>query len=266
MDVARQFPKSITKPKYFRLLAQLPSKSPVARRDRLILEVMWSAGLRVAEVAALVPGDLEETSDSWVISVRKGKGGRARLVRIGDNLAGLYRDWSETLPKRNDSPLFPSFAGSKLGGGVSDRYIRKMVGKLSADAGVTIVARNGLEKPIGPHVLRHSYATRAISKGMPLHMLQRQLGHRSIRTTAIYLSIEDPDLGRVVKTIMDDDRHVDSGYADYQESTLERQVADVLGDIPAENPLERLEKAEIAAIIAEIGVHQAVRHLRTALR
>lgn len=263
MPFARQLPKSITEEKYRRLVAQLRSETRLGKRDRLILEVMWDAGLRVAEVAALAPGDLVEASDSYWISVRDGKGRKARNVAIGDNLAGRYRAWAESLP-HGCKILFPSMSGSKLGQALSDRGIRRLVSKLSTSADVTVASPDGSPKAIGPHVLRHSYATRMLSYGIPLQMLKEQLGHSSISTTAIYLHVENAELSRAVKTITDSHRHVDSAVASYREGSLDRQVAVLLDDIPARNPVDRLEKAEIAEIVARIGVHAAVVQLRAA--
>lgn len=264
MAFARQLPKSITEEKYRRLAAQIPPGTRLGRRDRLILEVMWDAGLRVAEVAALAPGDLIEASDSYWISVRDGKGRKARNVAIGDNLAGMYSAWAEALPLGSRG-LFPSMSGTKLGEPISDRGIRRMVSKLSSSADVTVPAPDGSSRAIGPHVLRHSYATRMLSYGMPLQMLKEQLGHSSITTTAIYLHVENAELSRVIKTITDGHRHIDSAVASHREGSLDRQVAVLLDDIPARNPVDRLEKAEIAEIVAQVGIHAAVIQLRKTL-
>jgi site-specific recombinase XerD len=76
---------------------------------------------------------------------------------------------------------------------MSERYVHAMVGRYAAKANVMKATAKG-DMPINPHVLRHSYATRLIENGVPVHDVQRALGHSSLQTTSIYLHVKDDKL------------------------------------------------------------------------
>jgi site-specific recombinase XerD len=255
----RQLPRTITPEQYLALVTQISPDDPSARRDRLMLEVMWNAGLRVSEVASLVPADLQKNSDGYFIDVREGKGTLARSVFIGNDLAAMFAEHAEA--SGSPAALFPSRMGRKPGTGMSDRYMRQRVAELSEAAGVLISNRDGSLKPIGPHVLRHSFATRMLAKGMPLNYLTQQLGHSSVTTTSIYLHVENSTLARMAQLITDQDRHVDSAVADFQDKDLDRRVSLHLGDLPATSTNERVALRQISAVVGDLGLDEALRRL-----
>lgn len=258
---SRQLPRTINTDQYASICAALPPDRTAFRRDRLILEVMWNAGLRVSEVAALAPGDLKKTSTGYLIDVREGKGCKARSVFVGNDLASRYTQWAEELP-RGACDLLPALEGKTKGRGVSTRFIRQRVNELSEYAEVRVSRRDGSTKPIGPHILRHSYATRMLAKGMPLTYLQQQLGHSSIQTTAIYLHVENASLTKMVQLITDEDRHIDSAVADYQEKSLDRRIRVHLDELPAASSSERVALAQISAVVGELGVEATLDNLK----
>ncbi len=155
-------------------------------RDRALMELLFSTGLRVSELAAL---DRESVNlKRGEFSVR-GKGGKVRLVFISDNA----RDWVEKyLAKRDDveSPLFVSTKPPF--GRLTPRSIERMVKHYSTKAGVT--------KHVTPHTLRHSFATDLLRNGADLRSVQMLLGHANISTTQIYTHLTDKELKNIHKT------------------------------------------------------------------
>jgi integrase/recombinase XerD len=143
-------------------------------RDRVLLQVTYACGLRLAEVLALQVGDID--SARMVIHVRQGKGGKDRLVPLSVRLLEELRAyWRSCRPpcylfpgKKPDRPL--------TNGGVQ-RLFR------------TIAKRAGLTKHCSMHTLRHSYATHLLEAGVDLLTLKSLLVHRSLETTAHYLHI-----------------------------------------------------------------------------
>lgn len=153
-------------------------------RDRAILEVLFSTGLRVSELAALNRDQVNiESGEFGVI----GKGGKARVVFLSTNAKERLEDYykSRTDPYR---PLFLRYSGPKPEEGLTDekhrlsvRSIERMVDKYRKLAGILF--------KIGPHVLRHSYATDLLSHGADLRSVQEMLGHKNIATTQIYTHV-----------------------------------------------------------------------------
>lgn len=153
-------------------------------RDRAILEVLFSTGLRVSELANLNREQVNlEAGEFGVI----GKGGKARVVFLSKKA----KEWLQKyFHQRNDPyrPLFIRYSGPKISKGISDekfrlsvRSIERMVDKYRKKAGILF--------RIGPHVLRHSYATDLLSHGADLRSVQEMLGHKNISTTQIYTHV-----------------------------------------------------------------------------
>jgi len=154
-------------------------------RDRAILETLFSTGLRVSELVGLNKADINfKTAELGVI----GKGGKARVVFLSkrvQNWLGKY------LAKRNDPyrALFIRYSGPKpkeTGLNVenfrlSARSVERLVDKYRIKAGLSF--------RIGPHVLRHSFATDLLSHGADLRSVQEMLGHKNIATTQIYTHV-----------------------------------------------------------------------------
>lgn len=161
-------------------------------RDRTILEVLFSTGLRVSELAALNKDQINlETGEFGVI----GKGGKARVVFLSKRAVG----WLQTyLKRRSDAfrPLFIRYSGPKGDGELTDekmrlsvRSIERMIDKYRKMAGIPF--------RIGPHVLRHSYATDLLSHGADLRSVQEMLGHKNIATTQIYTHVTNTRLKEI---------------------------------------------------------------------
>jgi site-specific recombinase XerD len=176
-----------------RLFEAVPTQSAMGTRDRAILEVFFSTGLRVSELTALNKDHINlKTGEFGVI----GKGGKARVVFISKTAKEWLQKYFE---KRNDPyrPLFIRYSGPKeKEEGLTDnklrlsvRSVERMIDKYRLKAGIPF--------RIGPHVLRHSYATDLLSHGADLRSVQEMLGHKNIATTQIYTHITNTQLRQV---------------------------------------------------------------------
>ncbi|NTU47235.1 tyrosine-type recombinase/integrase [Candidatus Roizmanbacteria bacterium] len=175
-----------------RLFAAVELKDEMGFRDRAILEVLFSTGLRVSELVALNRDQINlETGEFGVI----GKGRKARVVFLSNDA----KQWLDTyFTMRSDpySPLFIRYAGPKSQEGLTDnklrlsvRSIERLVDKYRKKAGILI--------RIGPHVLRHSYATDLLQHGADLRSVQEMLGHKNIATTQIYTHVTNLHLKEI---------------------------------------------------------------------
>ena len=118
-------------------------------------------------------------------------------VPVPVEAAALLERWQAVRPE--SAQLFCTLEGEPL----SDRYVRAMVARYSVKAGVQkTIRRDGrnVQAPLNPHMLRHSYATRLIEGAVPIHRVQRALGHANLQTTARYLHVSD---GRQADVLLD---------------------------------------------------------------
>jgi site-specific recombinase XerD len=160
-------------------------------RDRAIIELLFSSGLRVSELVALDRDHINLKRREFMV---RGKGQKDRPIFISAEAAG----WIESyLDKRQDNtkPLFIRYAGSKkvdLSGNftrLTARSIQRMVARYALGAGIT--------KHVSPHTLRHSFATDLLMNGADLRSVQAMLGHSNIATTQIYTHVTDPHLKKI---------------------------------------------------------------------
>jgi site-specific recombinase XerD len=158
-------------------------------RDRAMLETLFSAGLRVAELVSLDRDQLkinENTKDLEIGIV--GKGGHPRTVFLSQRAI----DWLEKyFQKRVDKEkaLFVTHKGSKIQGRITTRTVERIIKKY--------VVLAGLPTTTTPHTLRHSFATDLLMKGVDLRVVQEFLGHRNIATTQIYTHVTRPQLKEI---------------------------------------------------------------------
>jgi site-specific recombinase XerD len=150
----------------------------VAARDvkhKALLMTLYGSGLRVSEVAALRPADID--SARMLIHVRQGKGAKDRMTKLSPRLLEVLREyWRAARPKQW---LFAQTGNADLAMNTSS--IERMVQRLAR--------RAGIGKTVTPHTLRHSYATHLLDAGTDLRTIQVLLGHRNLKTTAIYLHV-----------------------------------------------------------------------------
>lgn len=154
-------------------------KNPLRVRDRAILELLYSSGLRVSELAGATLADL--SMGEAIMRVR-GKGNKERIVPVGSkalSALGEYLDIRETLKPASDRIFLNS-----RGGGITTRSLARIIKKYGLVSGIS--------KNVSPHVLRHSFATHLLAGGADLRAIQEMLGHASLSTTQRYthLSVE----------------------------------------------------------------------------
>jgi integrase/recombinase XerC len=148
--------------------------TPLALRDAAILEVLYGCGLRVSECVGL---DVSDVAPDEIL-VRRGKGGKERLVPLGRKAREALDQWlaRRIALKPSDDALFLNARGGR----VSARSVRRFVDRHAIRGGVPRTH---------PHALRHSYATHLLGSGADLRAIQELLGHASIQTTARYAHV-----------------------------------------------------------------------------
>lgn len=160
-------------------------------RDRAILELLFSSGLRVSELVALNRDDINLKRREFIV---RGKGQKDRPVFISIDAAAWLEQY---LDKRTDNskPMFIRYSGQKkvdLSGNfhrLTARSVQRMVSRYALLAGIT--------KHVSPHTLRHSFATDLLMNGSDLRSVQALLGHSNVATTQIYTHVTDPHLKSV---------------------------------------------------------------------
>lgn len=163
-----------------RILDSVDLSQPEGHRNRCILEVLYSCGLRVSELANLKISDI--FLDEQFVRV-SGKGGKQRLVPLGEpaaNAIKLYMGQRKLLPVKREAEDILILNHS--GGALSRVSIFNIVKAQAAAAGI--------RKEISPHTFRHSFATHLVENGADLRAVQEMLGHESILTTEIYTHID----------------------------------------------------------------------------
>ena len=151
-----------------------PFKQKSKRRDKVILTLLYSTGLRISELVKLLKRDID--FDERTIRVR-GKGDKDRIVLFDENTKGLLLDYLDT-DKNNTEYIFVNKNGNSL----TPRYVQMMIKKYADEAGI--------KKKVTPHVLRHSFATHLLKNGVDIRVIQQLLGHSSLSTTQIYTSVD----------------------------------------------------------------------------
>lgn len=175
-----------------RLFNAVEATDEMGLRDKALLEVLFSTGLRVSELARLNKDQVNlKTGEFGVI----GKGGKARVVFLSKRATEALEQY---LNKRKDpySPLFLRYSGPKDDEELSEekrrlsvRSIERMIDKYRKKANILF--------RIGPHILRHSYATDLLSHGADLRSVQEMLGHKNIATTQIYTHVTNVRLKEI---------------------------------------------------------------------
>lgn len=162
----------------------------IVTRDRAVLELFYAAGLRLSELAALDLNDVDVRER--LVRVRKGKGGKERIVPIAELSVTRVREWlrhrPSVLEKARSASCTKLFV-SRRGSGLSDRQIARLVKKYAR--------ATGLSESVSPHALRHSFATDLLGSGADLRAIQELLGHASLSTTQRYTHLDLEKLARV---------------------------------------------------------------------
>jgi integrase/recombinase XerC len=181
----RPLPKFLTESEMAELMA-VPAgpASPQKLRDRALIELIYSSGLRRAEVVSLNCGDVDYMSGTVRVF---GKGSKERVVPVGDGALKCLRAYLQGRRHDDAEPMFTGPTGKRL-----------------SDAGLVFilsrwVKASALKKKITPHVLRHSFATHLMNRGCDIRMVQEMLGHVSLQTTQIYTHVSLDRMKEVYK-------------------------------------------------------------------
>lgn len=194
VELARTVRKQVTflTPEEVQLLFdQADTNKLPGLRDRAILELLFSSGLRVSELVGLDKDHINLKRREFMV---RGKGQKDRPIFISPDAASWIQKY---LDARQDGtkPLFVRYSGSKkvdLSGNyhrLTARSVQRMVARYALLAGIT--------KHVSPHTLRHSFATDLLMNGADLRSVQAMLGHSNIATTQIYTHVTDPHLKAV---------------------------------------------------------------------
>ncbi|MGX5673408.1 tyrosine recombinase XerC [Thermomonas fusca] len=163
-------------------LVQLPTDAPLGLRDRALLELFYSSGLRLSEVCMLRWGDLD--FEAGLVTVL-GKGSKQRIVPVGSHARRALLDWREATAGTSTGFVFPGRSGARI----SARAIQLRIKQLAL--------RQGMFKRIHPHLLRHSFASHVLESSGDLRGVQELLGHADIATTQIYTHLDFQHLAKV---------------------------------------------------------------------
>lgn len=171
-----------------RLFAVCNISNIIGLRDRAILELLFSSGLRVSELVGLDKDHVNLKRREFTV---RGKGQKDRPIFISPEAADWLQKYLDAR-KDNVKPLFVRFSGQKkvdTSGNfhrLTARSVQRMVAKNALLAGIT--------KHVSPHTLRHSFATDLLMNGADIRSVQSMLGHSNIATTQIYTHVTDPHL------------------------------------------------------------------------
>jgi integrase/recombinase XerC len=166
-------------------LLAISGDDPATLRDRAILELFYSSGLRLAELVGLNLGDVD-AADRTVRVL--GKGSKARVVPVGKQALAALKDWLAVraeLARPGETALFVGRRGLR----VSPRTVQKRVNEWAK--------RQGAPTGVHPHMLRHSFATHVLESSKNLRAVQEMLGHASLSTTQIYTHLDFQHLASV---------------------------------------------------------------------
>ena len=183
----QMLPKTLNECEVENLLESIETKSPLGMRDRAILELLYSSGLRLAEIISARLGNLY--IDEGFIRVT-GKGNKTRVIPVGSKArqtVQLYLDQGRPslVRPKTSSHIFLSIRGNQLSPSRVWQIVRERA------------KRAGLANTIHPHQLRHSFATHLLSGGADLRIIQEMLGHADISTTQIYTHVDERRLKEV---------------------------------------------------------------------
>lgn len=181
----KRLPKFLDVAQIEKLFSNCDTTTLLGARDRAILEMLYSTGIRVSELVALEIADIDLGSS--VIRVR-GKGKKERVIPIGPGAVkavihylDLRRNNLQRV-KHDPDALFINKHGQRL----STRSVRRKLDKYLLEA--------GLDLSVSPHTLRHSFATHMLQRGADLRSVQEMLGHQSLSTTQVYTHLTDENL------------------------------------------------------------------------
>jgi integrase/recombinase XerD len=190
-DIMRPFTRMREPDKQPRVISREEVEKLIAGAGNLkckaVISLLYSSGLRLAECTNLRIADID--SKRMILHVHEGKGAKDRYALLADRTLVILREYYKAY-----RPVEWLFPGKVPGNPLHSRIIQEFVRYTGRKV--------GLDKPVSPHVLRHSFATHLLEAGVPLQVIQHLLGHSRISTTAIYTHVST-DMLRSVKSPFD---------------------------------------------------------------
>jgi len=184
---ARPLPKALSVEAAQRLLEDGEEGSVVSLRDRAMFELLYSSGLRLGELVALNVDDGRLDLSQGEVTVT-GKGAKTRTVPVGARARDALRQWllvRNNLATQSEKAIFVGSRGKRIAPAVVGARLRAWA------------RRRGLNQPVHPHMLRHSFATHLLQSSQDLRAVQEMLGHSSISTTQVYTHLDFQALAKV---------------------------------------------------------------------
>ena len=180
--LTKHLPEYLTEEEVGKLL-DVEVKSPYDYRNKTILELLYSSGIRISELVNIKTPNYD--SEECLIRIM-GKGSKERIVPLGDYAVNIMNDYMNNyrplINKKHTDYVFVNNRGDKI----SRQFIFKVIKKEAL--------KKGIKKDISPHTLRHTFATHLIKNGADLRIIQELLGHENISTTQIYTHVTNNKL------------------------------------------------------------------------
>ena len=180
--IAKKLPTYLTLEEVSKLL-DVEIKSPYDARNKAILELLYSSGIRISELCNMQTSNY----DSYECIIRLiGKGSKERIIPLGDYAISVLEDYINNYrPKINKKNINSIFINNR-GDTISRQFIFKVIKKECL--------KKGIRKNVSPHTLRHTFATHLLQNGADLRIIQELLGHENISTTQIYTHVSNQEL------------------------------------------------------------------------
>ncbi len=163
-------------------LVEVPAEGTLGRRDRAMLELFYSSGLRLSELCNLRWRELDLADGLVRVD---GKGGKTRMVPVGSHAREALHEWRAESAAAIDAPVFPGRGGMPI----SSRAVQLRLHRLAQ--------QQGIWKRVYPHLIRHSFASHVLESSGDLRGVQELLGHADIATTQIYTHLDFQHLAKV---------------------------------------------------------------------
>ena len=191
--LTKHLPEYLTEEEVGKLL-DVEVKSPYDYRNKTILELLYSSGIRISELVNIKTPNYD--SEECLIRIM-GKGSKERIVPLGDYAVNIMNDYMNNyrplINKKHTDYVFINNRGDKI----SRQFIFKVIKKEAL--------KKGIKKDISPHTLRHTFATHLLKNGADLRIIQELLGHENISTTQIYTHVTNNKLKSDYETYFPED-------------------------------------------------------------
>lgn len=180
--ISKKLPTYLTLEEVSKLL-DIEIKSPYDARNKAILELLYSSGIRISELCNMQTSNY----NSYECIIRLiGKGSKERIIPLGDYAISVLEDYINNYrPKINKKNINSIFINNR-GDAISRQFIFKVIKKECL--------KKGIRKNVSPHTLRHTFATHLLQNGADLRIIQELLGHENISTTQIYTHVSNQEL------------------------------------------------------------------------